>query len=175
MNGCVSDWYNNNHYHGNSANTVSTVWQLSEFSSAFTHPIPTAVPHGGIVTVHGFSICGILRLSNLLLQHPAGGSVGSQTEDSGATGYVYFVLSLWFVRHPERHSPRAVFRQEPQFPPGWEALFPVLQPLAEWANDCCCYWTSTKTMFPSLKHSWYEILFKYGSFLQAPYYYTSED
>lgn len=86
MNGCVSDWYNNNHYHGNSANTVSTVWQLLEFSSAFTHPIPTAVPHGGIVTVHGFSICGILRLSNLLLQHPAGGSVGSQTEDSGATG-----------------------------------------------------------------------------------------
>lgn len=59
MNGCVSDWYSNNHYHGNSANTVSTVWQLSKFSSAFTHPIPTAVSHGGIVTVHGFSICGM--------------------------------------------------------------------------------------------------------------------
>lgn len=103
MNGYVGDWYNNNHYHGNSANPVSTVWQLLEFSSAFTRFVPTAVPCGSIVTVHEFSVCGILRLNSLLLQHPAGGSVGSQTKDGGAKSCGYFVLSLCFVRHPEHH------------------------------------------------------------------------
>lgn len=101
MNGCVCGWYHNNHYHGNSANPVSPVWQLLEFSSAFTRFMPTAVPCGSIVTVHGFSICGILRLDSASSR----GQCWLTNGGGGATSYGYFVLSLCFVRHPEHHSP----------------------------------------------------------------------
>lgn len=155
--------------------TVPTQWALSGSCRSFLLllliPSPQQSHMAGLLLCMGFPSAGWDAAA------PASSRGQCWFTNRGQRSYrlVYFVLSLWFVRHPERHSPRAVFRQEPLFPPGWEALFPVLQPLAEWANDCCCYWTTTKTMFPSLKHSWYEIFLKYGSFLQAPYYYTSED